>query len=141
MIMKKKILYPNCSELLADFCIHDPQEFFKMISAMGLAHGWMFDPPLSLKILEDMVKAAKEHREERPEITVVDSKGRTTSLEYGSNGYDDSLGFRLDSGCNHYDSSQYQFFEDAIEDWNAEIKAYDGGSTEEFEKWQQRHDK
>lgn len=137
----KKMLYPNCSELLADFCIHEPEEFLPMIKEMGEKHGWMFDPPLSLKILQDMVKAAKEHRDERLSIAVVDSKGRTTSLEYGENGYDLELGFRLDSGCNHYDSSQYQFFQDAIDDWNAEVKCYDGGSTEEFEKWQDKHGK
>lgn len=137
----KKILYPNCSELLADFCIHDPKEFYKMIMAMALAHDWMFDPPLSIKILEEMVRAAKEHWEERPMVTVVDTKGRTTSLEYGPNGYDDELGFRLDSGCSDYDKSQYQFFQDAIDDFDAEMKIYDGGHIDGFEEWQKKHGK
>lgn len=135
----RKIYYPNCSELLADFCIHEAKEFYPLIKQLGEDKGWMFDPPLSLEILERMVKAVKEGWADKLSIAVVDSKGRVTTLEYGPNGYDDELGFRLDSGCNHYDSSQYQFFQDAIEDCNAEIKAYDGGSTEEFEKWQLRH--
>ncbi len=137
----KKILYPNCSELLADFEIHDSKMFFKMIKTMGKTHGWMFDPPLSIKILEAMIRAAKQNMNERPRVSVIDSKGRVTSLEYGSNGYDSDLGFRLDSGCSDYDSSQYQFFQDAIDDYGAEIKIYDGGHLDGFETWQKRHGK
>lgn len=52
-----------------------------------------------------------------------------TTLEYGDNGYDEELGWRFDSGCNHVDGSNYPFFAWAEQHCQAEVRSYDGGST------------
>jgi len=138
----KKILYPNCSELIADFNIHDPKEFYKMIKEMGRIHQWLFDPVLSLKLLEDMVieDMKEKEGEYRIVISIIDTKGRTTNIKYGNNGYDKSLGFYLDSGCyEEFNEEHFEFYQNAIDDCNAEMKTYDGGHLDGFEKWQQEH--
>lgn len=134
----KKIYYPNCSELIADFNMHDPKEFFEVITKLAKKYDWTFSPKLSLAYLELMTRKEidDERLEARLTIEVKDKKGMITLIEYGSNGYDDSLGFRFDSGCNDYDSRQFEFFDTAIQECAAEIKAYDGGSTSSFEEWQ-----
>lgn len=135
----KKIYYPNCSELIADFNTKDPKFFYAMMKHMGEKHEWEFNPPLTLDFLKEMKKKALVRKLggdiKMPLILVLDKKGNYTHIEYGSNGYDSTLGFRFDSGCNHSDSSQYKFFATAVAERQAEMKAYDGGSTEDFERW------
>lgn len=138
----KKIYYPNCSELIADFNTKRPEEFYRMVKKLGKKHDWYFDPPLTLVLLEKMKKMAMVVKLGGnvvvPGIMVLNTKGYHTSIEYGSNGYDNSLGFRFDSGCAHGDSSQYEFFAVAVANCLAEMKCYDGGSTQPFEKWLKR---
>lgn len=129
----KKLYYPNCSELVADFGIHDAELIFKILTDLAVKHQWQYDPPLTVEGLERIKKVDKEGS--RESFTVMDTKGRFTHLEYGPNGYDDELAYRFDSGCNHADSSQFEFFDEAIQEAGAEIKAYDGGTTELFEEW------
>lgn len=134
-----KILHPNCSELLADFNIYDPLEAYNVISALGKRQDWVFEPALSVKLLEKMIRKTKQDPQRNYDdwitIKVLDKNGNATTLEYGPNGYDDELGFRLDSGCNDYDETQYRFFAAALKECNAEIRAFDGGSKSNFEAW------
>jgi len=134
-----KLYYPNCSELIADFNTKKPREFLRMVSKLGKKYGWHFDPPLEIRILERMVYEERLNKlgadENKTSITVVDKKGNTTQIDYGSNGYDAYLGFRFDSSCNHSDETQFEFFDIAIEECEAEMKCYDGGSLGSFEDW------
>lgn len=129
----KKTYYPNCSELIADFNTHNAKEFFEMASSLIKKYKWTVEPSLSLDILEAMKK------DNNIQITVVDNKGNYTTIEYGNNGYDRGLGFRFDSNCDHADSNQYNFFDKAIEECQAEIRSYDGGNTVYFKEWQKKH--
>lgn len=136
-----KIYYPNCSELIADFNTKDPQMFYDMVSKIGKKHGWIFDPLFSVKILErmkheDRIRKLGAEDYDNIGLTIVNKKGHHTSIVYGPNGYDDSLGFRFDSGCDHGDDNQYEFFDIAIKECQAEIRSYDGGSIEPFKEWQ-----
>ena len=134
--MKKQIYYPNCSELLADFCIHDAKEFYDIITDLGERYEWQFDPPVTLELLKKMIKKG----EESPQCVVVNKQGQVTRLQYGSNGYDSELGFWLaESGNNHYDKDQFGFFAAAADEYAAEIKAYDGGSDEPYNEWYETH--
>lgn len=137
----KKIYYPNCSELLADFNIHDPEVFLSLIKDLGKRYQWQFDPPLSLQFLKDMIADMKrDDRDDRLTSTVIDTKGRMTKLNYGDNGYDPSLGFWFaDSGNNDHDETQYPFFAAAIQECQAEMKTYDGGHSEGFDEWTERN--
>jgi len=137
----KEMLYPNCSELLANFDIHDPEKCLDIMQSLAEEYGWFFDPPLSLKLLQKMIDETKENNDDgRFSIVVYDKKGNVTSLEYGPNGYDSSLGFRLDSGCDDYDSSQYSFFR-AAEQHGAEVLVFDGGHIDGYEEWLEKHEK
>ncbi|MCK4307273.1 hypothetical protein KAW50_03485 [candidate division WOR-3 bacterium] len=115
-----------------------------MIKQLEKKYGWHFDPPLSVKVFERMKyldsvsKLSGQDEVEKLEVIVVDKKGNHTLIEYGDNGYDNSLGFRFDSGCNHSDESQFRFFDIAIKLCQAEIKSYDGGSLGSFEEWQSK---
>lgn len=134
----KKIYYPNCSELIADFSIHDSKEFYEMVKRLGKKYDWEFQPKLTIELLEAM---KKDDGMSDITIKVLDKKGNYTTIEYGNNGYDSELGFRFDSGCNHSDNTQYNFFDKAIKDCRAEIRSYDGGSTDYFEEWQEKNEK
>ena len=134
----KKIFYPNCSELIADFNVHEPKLFFEIMSRLGRKYKWHFDPPLTLEVLK---RIKTRRKDEESSITILDMDGLATEIEYGDNGYDSGLGFRLDSGCSHCDTAQYPFFAKAILNCEAEIRSYDGGNTEEFEKWFEKHPK
>lgn len=57
-----------------------------------------------------------------------------TSLYYGSNGYDDLLGWYF--ACEHFDKKNYPFFEWAEKDHNAKIRSFDGGSSDGYEEYQ-----
>lgn len=132
--MVKPIYYPNCSELIADFNIHDPALFYEVVNRLAKKFKWQFDPPLTVNLLERMKRNYRDIQ-----IMVLDMAGKTTTIEYGDNGYDSKLGFRFDSGCNHSDSNQYGFFDAAIQIGEASIQSYDGGTTDEFEKWQEKY--
>ena len=139
----KKLYYPNCSELIADFNTKNPEEFFDLVNKLGKKHKWHFDPPLSIKVLKQMLYEARLYSLGTPyetidktSIEILDLKGNHTNIQFGSNGYDDSLGFRFDSGCNHVDDTQFEFFELAVQECQAEMKSYDGGSLNHFEEWQ-----
>ncbi len=135
----KEILYPNCSELLADFKIHEPKAILKILKSLGKKYKWHFDPPLGLQILKEMTRIKDD---DRPVITLLDIDGNMTKLNYGPNGYDNELSYWLaDSGNNHYDKDQYPFFEKALNDYGAEMKCYDGGSPEAFDTWFNRRKK
>jgi len=131
------IYYPNCSELIADFNTHDAKGAYKMLMQMVKKYNWVLEPIPTISYLESMKDEDPDDR--GMNITVIDESGNSTSFQYGSNGYDDSLGFRFDSGCSHYDESQYNFFKCALASIDAEIKAYDGGSSEPFERWLSDH--
>jgi hypothetical protein len=124
------IYYPNCSELIADFNTHDAKDALKMLTSLAKKYKWVLEPVPTLLYLENM-----KGKEEIPWIKVIDKNGNSTTFEYGSNGYDDSLGYRFDSGCAHYDETQYKFFACAMEDLGVDVLAYDGGSTQPFDEW------
>jgi hypothetical protein len=50
----------------------------------------------------------------------------STTLCYGSNGYDDTLGWYFNA--DHYDNRNYPFFEWAENNYNAKIRPFDGGN-------------
>lgn len=131
----RKIYYSNCSELVADFCIQDPEVFYPLIKDLGKRYKWQFDPQLSLELLKGMTF----NKERERSVLVIDMKGRKTLLNYGSNGYDDSLGFWLaDPGNNDYDVSQYPFFAAAVDECQAEMQTYDGGHQDSFNEWYEK---
>jgi hypothetical protein len=57
-----------------------------------------------------------------------------TTLCYGSNGYDDELGWYFDSG-GHSDSRNYPFFEWAENEYKAKIRAFDGGNSRWYDEF------
>jgi hypothetical protein len=124
------IYYPNCSELIADFNTHDAKDALQMLTSMAKKYKWVLEPIPTLLYLENM-----KGKDELPYIKVIDKNGNSTSFEYGSNGYDDSLGYRFDTGCSHYDETQYKFFACAMKEIAADVMAYDGGSTQPFDEW------
>lgn len=68
---------------------------------------------------------------------ILSKKENKTQLTYGDNGYDESLGWYFEAE-HQGDISSFPFF-DLVEDkYNAEIKSYDGGNTEYYEKY--KHD-
>lgn len=74
-------------------------------------------------------------------IKLIDDKNHVTTLEYGCNGYDEKLGWRFDSGCNHCDRQNYYFFEWAKERFRAEVKSYDGGSELYYDEFLEEKDR
>ena len=134
--MKKQIYYPNCSELLADFGIMNPKMFYEIITDLGKRYRWQFDPPITLELLKEMTEKGADG----PSCIVIDEKGRTTKLNFGSNGYDNGLGFWLaKSGNNHCDEEQFPFFAAAVDEYAAEMKCYDGGSDDVYKEWYETH--
>lgn len=53
-----------------------------------------------------------------------------TTLCYGSNGYDDTLGWYFNA--EHYDQNTYPFYEWAEKNYNAKIKPFDGGRLDGY---------
>jgi hypothetical protein len=127
----RKIYYPNCSELVADFSITDAKEFYEVFKNLTRKNKWQVIPELSIKNLEDLKKTEKS-------ILVLDLEGRTIQLNYGNNGYAD-LGFWLaTSGNNHCDKDQFPFFKACLD--NVEMLTFDGGNDEVFNEWLDKHD-
>lgn len=130
----KQIYYPNCSELIADFNVKDPLVFYGLLKALIERCQWQADPPVTLDYLKRMVRV-KEMGGDSLQITLFDKKGNYTTVEYGPNGYDYGLGFYLDSGCNHYDTTQFRFFKNAVDICGAKVRAFDGGNLDSYEEW------
>jgi len=129
------MIYPNCSELIADFCLKTPKQIYTKLKALE-KYGVEFEPKLDIPTLE-LLKSKGIER-----IAVIDNNGFKTSLQYGDNGYDDSLGFWLaDSGNNHGDESQFPLFGRALDDCGAQIRSFDGGSTDLFFQWYEHEHK
>lgn len=127
--MKKNIFYPNCSELIADFNIKSPRIIYSLLVKLKEDYGWQFDPVLTFKMLENMKRDCST-------CSILNKAGNWTSLNYGPNGYDEDLGFWLaDSGNNHADDTQFPFFAAAVEDCEADMRCYDGGSMDVWEEW------
>ena len=131
---QSKIYYPNWSELIADFVEHSPNKIFKFLSGLKKDFNWSFDPILSIELLKEMKS------DEDIKLTIYNRKGGLTTLQYGDNGYDKSLGYWLaDSGNNHCDDTQFPFFAAAVEDCAAVMKTYDGGSPDMYEEWHEKN--
>lgn len=138
-----KLLYPNCSELVCDFQIHEPQYFLDIMNKMSKKYGWVFEPKLTLELLKRMIKEDTRSVDTAPiTIMVINKSGNHTVIHYGNNGYDQELGFYFDKGCySEYDIAQYPFFDKAISESSAEIKTYDGGHDDGFWKWHKKYGK
>lgn len=134
------IIQTSCSELLVDTQIHNPEIAFKQITTLMKECSWESSPPLTVELLQRM-KASKEYygyAEEDsniPEIVIYDKEGNRAWLEYGENGYLESLGFRFDSHCNHCDSRCFPIFDKAMERLNGQLISCDGGSRTDFYEW------
>lgn len=125
------MIQTSCSELLVDTQIHDPVLAFNKISQLMKEVGWESSPPLTVELLKEL----KDYKD--PEITVYDKHGNQAWLEYGSNGYIESLGFRFDSHCNHCDDNCFPIFDAAIEKLQGQLIACDGGSKDYFNEWKE----
>jgi len=130
----KKIFYPNCSELLADFEVQDPKVMLDILKNLIKKYGWKTEPQPTIKFLEEL----KENRDIF--IYIVDNKKNEINLQYGGNGYDNTLTYWLAiPGNNDWDSKQYPFMAAAKDDADAVIKTYDGGKDEGFTEWYDQH--
>jgi hypothetical protein len=138
--MKPKF-YPNCSELIADFQMHDPMVMYMILKGLITRFGWETDPKLTLEFLFEMTQPIieKDGYVNHLEMGILDKKGHETTLRYGSNGYDDLLGFRFDTACADYDTKQFKFLKGAADKAHAVIKVYDGGHDDEYNKWCKKH--
>ncbi|KNY26915.1 hypothetical protein [Pseudobacteroides cellulosolvens] len=62
-----------------------------------------------------------------------------TTLCYGSNGYDDELGWYFNA--EHYDQYTYPFYEWAERNYNAKIKPFDGGRLDGYFDYKENPEK
>ena len=62
-----------------------------------------------------------------------------TTLRYGSNGYDDTLGWYFKA--DHCDGRSYPFYEWAERSYNAKIKAFDGGKVDRYLNYKENPEK
>ena len=124
------MIQTSCSELLVDTAIHDPEGALAIFQKIFQRFGYESSPPLSLEVME-----AKKEDNETVEITVYDKDGNRCWLEYGDNGYIDTLGYRFDSHCSDYDSGCYPIFKAIIEEAAGQLYSCDGGHTDGYEYW------
>jgi hypothetical protein len=136
----KEIIQTSCSELLVDTAIHDPAKAYEAITGLIKTCEWEASPPITVELLADMKKHNEAQRfdekdPEVPEVVIYDKYGNRAFLEYGNNGYIETLGYRFDSQCNHADDRCFPIFQKAIEKLNGTLIACDGGSTSDFYNW------
>lgn len=130
----KKIYYPNCSELLADFEVQDPKIMLDILKKLIKKYDWHAEPQPTVEFLTRMKKDRQE------QIYLTADNYDATCLHYGDNGYDDALTYWLaEPGNNDWDSKQYSFMAAAKDDAGAIIKTYDGGKEDGFQEWYQTH--
>ncbi|MBU2051260.1 MAG: hypothetical protein KKH61_20125 [Gammaproteobacteria bacterium] len=149
------ITQTSCSELLVDTAIHDPKEAYERLTELMKLCNWESSPPLTIELLEllkfpDVVEGGGSEEDrfqyverkllgeptEAPEIVIYDKDGNRAFLEYGNNGYVETLGYRFDSQCNHGDSGCYPIFKAAIKHLQGELIACDGGSEDSYYEWE-----
>ena len=128
------IIQTSCSELLVDTKLHDVNIAYKQIKMLFDKFELASDPLLSKELLKELKESCE--KEYRLEIMIYDKLGNRCWLEYGDNGYTET-GFRFDTHCNHGDEKCFPIFKKALNNLKqSELEAYDGGSTDWYEKWE-----
>jgi hypothetical protein len=128
--------------LLVDTAIHDPGQAYKKISKLMEICDWESSPKLSVELLDQLKKERLSQRYDDPDIpplpviVIYDKDGNRCFLEYGPNGYSDTLGYRFETLCNHGDTRTYPLFKRAIEILEGELLSFDGGGDESYREWE-----
>jgi hypothetical protein len=69
----------------------------------------------------------------------IGSGSNVTTLYYANNCYDFSLGWYFE--CEHWEQSNYPFYEWAERNCNAKIKPLDGGSIYNYQEYLEKTDR
>lgn len=69
----------------------------------------------------------------------IGNEKHLTTLCYGSNGYDDTLGWYFNA--EHYERENYPFFEWAERSYNAKIRPFDGGKSDGYLEYTEKSDR